>query len=392
MGTVFFFLTIFAIPGFPSGALVGRWGVLAATAAYLFFWCRLSWGAVALLAYLAAMSWITPVGYEAINLYFHAVFLVILYCYAKQMADFRKLAIGASLGMAINSAFMIAQHFDGLWWIPELTRDGGLYFNHNMAGEAAGMILALAVGYRLWWLVPGVLPSLYFGARSAVLGLGVAAFLWVWARSKGWALATLVAAPLVVYGTHIEYITESQGGWIGPFTTLFGRFDTWNDVIKGFTITGQGFGSFITNFTLYQHATSPLEIRWEQAHNDALQLIFELGIIGAALCAAFIYRLAIAERRPEFYALVVFVVEGTFGFPLYIPVTAALAALCAGHLFARGRYLRDDLLRLGLLLCARYSAGRHHQLLSGSNSVPAQSRPKVRTRVLRRNSRRLLTN
>ncbi len=373
MGFVFFILTVAVLPGLPSGALVARWGLLAITCAVLLFRCQLSWGALALLAYLAVMGWITPVGFEALNLYCHLVILVILYCYAKGMPDLRKVAIGCGVGMAINSAIMVAQHFNGLWWIPQLTPDGGLFFNHNMAGEAAGMILALAVGYRLWWIIPGILPSLYFGARSALLGLGVAAFLWAWQRSKALALGPLLATPLIIYVVHPEYITASLAGWAGPFTTLFGRLGTWNDAIHGFTLVGQGFGSWIVNFPLYQRFTSPLEIRWENAHNDPIQIIFELGLIGGILCVAFVYRLAISRRKPEFYALVVFLVEGFFGFPLYVPVTAALAAVCAGHLFADGRYLRDDIARFGLLLCNRYTAGRSRQLLQGGDAVSAAS-------------------
>lgn len=371
MGTVFFFLTIFVIPGFPSGALVGRWGLLAVTCAFLLFRCQLSWGAIALLAYLALMGYAAPVGFEALNLYCHAILLVILFCYAKQMIDLRKVAIGTGLGMAVNSAFMVVQHFNGLWWIPSLTPDGGLYFNHNMAGEAAGMILALVVGYRLWWLVPGILPTVYFGARSPLLGLGIAGFAWTWGKSKLLATAILLLVPFGIYATHPEYITQSLGGWTGPFTTMLNRFGTWDDAIHGFTVFGQGLGSWIVNFPLYQRHTSPLELRWENAHNDAIQIIFELGIVGAALCAAFVYRLAIAERRPEFYALVVFSVEGLFGFPLYTPVTGALAAVCAGYLFSRGRYLRDDFVRFGLLLCTRYSLRRHRELLPGRNAVSA---------------------
>ena len=52
MGTFFFFLTIFVIPGFPSGALVGRWGLLALCAATLLFKTELPKSAWALLAYL----------------------------------------------------------------------------------------------------------------------------------------------------------------------------------------------------------------------------------------------------------------------------------------------------------------------------------------------------
>ena len=138
---------------------------------------------------------------------------------------------------------------------------------------------------------------------------------------------------------------------------------------------GQGLGSWIINFPLYQVSSSTLELRWENAHNDTVQLIFELGVGGAILVAIFLFRLATSERRPEFYALLVFFVESCFEFPLYQPVTGALAMVCAGWLFSRGDSLRHALARLRLSIRPGDANARGSLHIPGGGTVPARSGP-----------------
>jgi hypothetical protein len=130
-------------------------------------------------------------------------------------------------------------------------------------------------------------------------------------------------------------------------TDLIQRVGVWEDMLPGLRPWGHGLGSFIAEFPLYQHHTTALTLRFENAHNDFMQLAFELGI-GAVLAAALVIaQLWGTPRSPAWYAMVVFLVEGCFGFPLYEPVTASLAAVCAGALFAEHVVLFDLLATWG---------------------------------------------
>ena len=389
MGTFFFFLVIAVVPGFPSGALVGRWGLLALCSATLLFKTELPKAAWVLLAYLAVMAWYGPVWYEGVNIYLHAAFFVVLYCYAKEIVDLRKIALGVALGVTVNSAAALAQLYLDWNGIPQITPGAGLYFNRNIASETAAMALALAVGYRLWWTIPGILPTLALGSRLPVVALGFVGALALYRKSRFLAAMSVllpVLVALVWLQGHGDAIVA------GPLDTLKQRWGTWYDGAHGFTILGQGLGSWIVNFPLYQAHSNALELRWENAHNDAVQLLFELGVGGAVLVAAFLFRLANSERNPAFYALVVFAVESCFGFPLYQPVTGALAMVLAGFLFGRGDPVRDLLARLRLRIWPRHADPQRGGDQPGGGVVSVQPRPPVWTGLSRYSQARPVAN
>jgi len=225
---------------------------------------------------------------------------------------------------------VIAQHY-GWQGIPELVPDSGLFFNRVIAAEGAAMALVLVVGYRLWWVVPGILPSVGLGSRSAILATTIAGVFALWQRSRIAAAGAVVAAIAVL----VVYTEVNFNGIVGTDDITM-RLGAWYDAMHGMTFAGSGLGSFIVDFPLYQVHTNALQLRWENAHNDIIQLTFELGIVGAFLCALALAKLYTSPSQPERYALIVFVALGLVGFPLYEPFTGALAALCAGFLFSRG--------------------------------------------------------
>lgn len=330
IGIGFFILTVACIPFLPGGANIPRWAFLSLFAAALLFKIEFRFWPLIVCGYVALMAWLAPVGYDAAFIYWHFLLLVVLFCYAQTMPDLRTVAIGIGLGIGANSLVVLAQVFDGWQGIIQITAYSGLFFNRNIASELAAMALVLAVGYRLWWLIPGILPTLYVGARSAVLACGIAGMIALWERDRFWAMMTALGAALLVV-TH----TNSM-------ESLIARFGVWQDTALNLSFFGHGVGSFIANYPTFQHHSSPLTIRYENTHNDILQVLYELGIGGALLIAILAVRLVKVNRGPEWYALVVFLIEGCFGFPLYEPATGAVAACCAGYLFSR----RDDVCHL----------------------------------------------
>jgi O-antigen ligase len=212
------------------------------------------------------------------------------------------------------------------------------------------MILALVVAYRLWWLVPGLLPTLYYGSRAPILALGAAVGLALWRRSRFAALLTTLGVALFV----VTFMAR-EGGPHGLFESddLMQRIGVWQDLIPHLTVWGHGLGSFIVEYPLFQHHTNPLILRFENVHNDFLQVAYELGLVGAVLVLVLLMRMTAAPASPAWYVMVVFLVEAVFGFPLYEPVSGALAACCAGVIFAGCTSLRGLLPDRGSRIWAR---------------------------------------
>ena len=80
-----------------------------------------------------------------------------------------------------------------------------------------------------------------------------------------------------------------------------------------------------------------------------LQILYETGVPGFVLFSAFIIYILKTRQVTDRLVFVVFLVEGCFGFPLYTPTTAALAAFVAGHLCACRADVRDSLAQGRLL-------------------------------------------
>jgi hypothetical protein len=252
------------------------------------------------------------------------------------MKDLRLVAIGAGLGMGINSAVVLAQAF-GWQGVPQVERLSGLFYNHNMGAEAAAITFALVVCYQLWWLVPLVLPTLASGSRASIFAIGLAGMVGLWRWSRFAALMTMAGAALVV-----ETAIHGEGLAVG--SDLMQRFSVWTDTALHLTPLGHGLGSFIGDYPAFQRGTLTLALRFENTHNDFLQVAYELGAVGLLAIAALALRLrAMENRTPEWYAVVVYLGLAFWGFPTYEPVSGALAALCAGHLFAGCHSLRDVL-------------------------------------------------
>jgi len=163
---------------------------------------------------------------------------------------------------------------------------------------------------------------------------------------------------------------------------LADRYFVWYDLWHGQTLFGRGLGAFISDFPALQvHGRGTLQLRYENAHNDFVQVIYELGIGGAVLIALLLVRMYRVPRTPAWYALVVFLLEAQIGFPLYQPVTGALAALCAGSLFGHRVAVRRlfDLRRLGLWA---WLAHRRDEVLRHVGAVvPVGAQPSLGTRL-----------
>jgi O-antigen ligase/polysaccharide polymerase Wzy-like membrane protein len=355
----FFVLTAICVPWTADGAGVPREIFLACLSAIVFWRIILPWTAYVLLALLALEAYRTSVGYDAALMLWVAVLYTVLFCWRP---DMRNVAIGAGLGMCANSVAVLLQ-YAGYHFGNEVSVYPGLFFNSNWAAVIAAPVFVLCIGYELWWIAAGIAPTLLLGSRTAAVAVGVAALVGLWKRSPFAAImAALSCALLAVTLTH-------RGG----MASIDYRLNIWRDVLPALTFWGHGLGSFLPDFPAYQVHTNALNIRFAELHNDYLQILFELGVGGAAAVVILVRQLSASPRSPAFYALVAFMTESCFDFPLYQPVAGALFVVVAADVFHSRCVLWDDVLRGQRVLYGWYARLRDQSLPVGRGSFSLES-------------------
>ena len=323
MPVLAFLTSILFIPGIPSPATTPRWALLMLvipllwyrspgriTAGHLLGACFLAWAALSL-------TW-------TFNLYDGARgalllgLLALIFCAAP--LSLRRVYGAMAIGLTLNSAVVIAQIY-GWDVLSQGAVPGGLFFNKNFGGELAAMVFAGAVATRLWWAIPGLLPTLALSeCRGAWVALGVAGIILIWQRNK--LAATVLTAAIALAATRV---------WL-TYPSTAQRVDLWLDTWDGFNFWGKGLGSFFTTFPEYASRIDPMRWRPSTAHADLINLTYELGPGVLLLLGLLVYALRTRPIRAEHYVLIVFLTEGLVGFPLYVPATAFLAALVLGSL------------------------------------------------------------
>src|SRR5262245_33863376 len=163
-------------------------------------------------------------------------------------------------------------------------------------GRAAAVLGRWVKGGLASFMAVILLVSLFFcksrGGILSTLVSGAIFFVIVWrrigSRRVAWSLA--VALPLLVVMLIL---------WIGPggkrefvsYATVEGeasfhlRLVLWERMIRElphFLWLGSGLGTFEDGFAPYVPPGSPR--RWDRAHNDYLQILWETGVVGAVLC------------------------------------------------------------------------------------------------------------
>lgn len=137
----------------------------------------------------------------------------------------------------------------------------------NFSLTACLMLAFMAVHGFNWIFVVAIL------VHPTALGIGGLFFMWAWSRFGAWTLLSFVALPL---GSYFDFFSNS------------GRFHMWGNVWKHFWgHQRKWFGYGPGSFTQYgAHITDAVDIAnilrtyFIFAHNEALQFLFEFGIVG----------------------------------------------------------------------------------------------------------------
>lgn len=242
--------------------------------------------------------------------------------------DLKPLFIGAGAGLAISSGASILERL-GVVFNPWSQVYGGLFYSPNFLCEVSVLV-------AIWLLVRGhwkysllLAPAIALAhTRGALLASGVAFLCWLWARSKQGAVvvATImaIAAGLIVTSGYREQSNLE-------------RVAMWADTAEALTIKGYGIASFHYDYPAFAKRFDTYVERPDHTHNDLLELSFEYGVGVLALIAMVMLALWFGAAEAERLVLIGFLTEGIVGFPLHLPATAMVAAMCLGHLVGYGR-------------------------------------------------------
>jgi hypothetical protein len=328
-------------PGIAGAASTPRWAFLFAAVPWMLLPRRMSTAHVAGALFIGwailTIAWgAAPL--DGVGALAELLLLAACFCLGNQIENLRPIIIGAALGLTVSSGFAVAQ-----WWGFEPIRGGyasGLFSNGNYLAEAAALVIVGVIAERLWWVLPGLLPALLLPhARGAILAA--------------------VLGMIVAFRSRLEVVIALGGavaiaGLWSAFhldPTTLDRLDLWNTALRNVTFFGHGIGSFWAVYPDLDMRAVVTESP-EFAHNEFLNIAFEIGIPGLVLALAFCATMA-GPIDTSRLILIALAVESCFAFPLHLPTSAFLGAICAGHA-VRTRYL----LRLGALRGRRVVASR----------------------------------
>lgn len=225
--------------------------------------------------------------------------------------DMRPVYFAIGCGLAINSV-VVAFQIEGFQPINHVAGQvaSGLFFNKNYQNlfVALGVIGLLSTRQFLLAVIAALpLPILPL-SRDPIVALAAAGA----GALRGWWRVAAIAGGAVLLVALV--------GYSGRVLANVQRLQTWADAASHLSVFGHGLGSF----------------RWaypemEYAHNDALQIAYELGIPGLVAGVSGSAYILWSGPSAERMIVLAFLVEGLFDFPLYQPATGFLAALAAGH-------------------------------------------------------------
>lgn len=319
------FLPVVYVPGYTGASIQTQWPLLFAILPPLTLWRSGRLGYVHLLGILFLF-------YGALSLRwtidFHdSIWGLLIVCtwalsfwLGYTLPSLIRMWKGLAIGLSVSSVVAISQWFG---YHPVLTymfnSSAGLLYNTNCEGAVAALILIGLISHRLWFYIPGVLPSLILShSRGAWLVLALALV----AKYLNWKIALgLLLAALLVFTFY-------------PPSSDVLRLMIWRMAYQNLSWFGLGPGTFIHVWLEYQGAT----YRPEFAHNDYLQLWFEFGLGALAIYCILAWSLLGTSsagsrlRCPDWPVLVAFSSLGLFWFPLYSPIPAFIGCVVAGHL------------------------------------------------------------
>lgn len=235
----------------------------------------------------------------------------------------RQLWQGCGFGLCVSTAIAVAQTL-GYNFIEtaDVNRASALFFNSSLFGIICGLVFVGLYSHRQWFLLPPVsLGLILSGSRGGIMLLVIGLICHHYGRLAA-TTATILGALCFIF-------------WLDPADSQ--RLQIWGVVLPTLNFFGHGIGSFSDLY--YVANTKMLLIRPEFAHNDIIQLVYEIGFAGIAL--ALIPALALAVPSTDRSVLFAWIVAALFYFPLYAPLTAFIGLVVAGSSLRRWALVRN---------------------------------------------------
>ena len=239
-------------------------------------------------------------------------------------------------GLAISVLALLARAYSpdliyGIWNPEALSPPYGPFVNRNHMGTWLVMALPLVMGYifarfddrarrgsfaaaidtRMVWLMASagtmfvaVIISLSRSAAVGTLSAGMFAAASAWTRRSGaWrgvlATAAVFVLILVAIPRSVDLGLRFESSRAAGTSAAWARTQIWREtlpIIRDFSLTGTGAGTFPTAMLVYQQ--SDRRLFFNQAHNHYLQFAAEGGLflIVPLTCAAVLFARAAARR------------------------------------------------------------------------------------------------
>lgn len=332
-----FLVSVLIIPGVNRIDMEPRWAALSIMVPLMFAKTDIQWTVAhylvaATMAYAAlSLAW-TPIMYDGIGGAWHLLLFAATFFVAYSVDNLRPTYIAMMAGVGL-SGFVAVADYTGWLFVPRVAPFAGLFVNPNFLAEAAAPLLVLAVMFRSWLLVPGLLLGAFLPlSRAALLALAVIGCVHLWrvSRVATSALLTVVLSALAWHAA--EHANH--------FSSIMERVDIWRDAWAGMSLIGNGIGSFYVSFPVSASIIDTVFNRPDHAHNELVEAAYELGIPGIVLFGAL--ALLAVGKSAEQSCLGAALLCAMAGFPLHEPCTGFLVAVLAGGIYRHRVCLRDS--------------------------------------------------
>lgn len=343
-----FLLTVAFWPGIPGMALTPRWALISVLVPVGLLAIRsghriskyAAWVGSSLLAWAALSLLWTPSPWGGLFALMVLSWLAGAAVIGARIPDLRPIYLGMALGIGVSSLLIILEVL-GVDVLQVKTQARvGLFFNPNIVTESAVLVMVACLATRQWGASLLCLPAVVLThSRGALLALGVTGMYWAWRRGAGTFVSAAAGVFLFVFLLALSNQRDESGFRANlAFNpkSVYDRINIWEDTARQLTWLGHGIGSFRVVFPSAPYKTQDLvKGRTDHAHNDYLELAFDLGVVGLGLFVVlmgFAFMAPEAPEAPEKMILLAFCVMGLVGFPVWMPVTGMLGALALGRL------------------------------------------------------------